>query len=112
MTSELADVLIDPIVIEARVDVSDGAGGSQRVAGETSSVLGQLQPRRPRERPDGGRVVVAYDHVLYLEAEAPIARGDRFHRAADTATSYRVIDIQNPSYADHHLQVLAKREID
>ena len=112
MTADLSDVLTDPIVIEASASVSDGAGGSVRVPGETTSVLGQLQPRRPRERPDGGRLVVDYDHVLYLGGAAPIARGDRFHRAADTAMLYRVVDIQNPSYANHHLQVLAKREVD
>lgn len=107
--ADIADLLSTKVVLQRPTLTDDDAGGSALTLPDGVETLGRLQPRRPRERLTAEQLAVDYDHVLYLGPGVDVQRGDHFHLLAAPDVDYRVVEIQDPSYAGHHLQVLAKR---
>ncbi len=88
---------------------SDGAGGSSRTLGANVTTRARLRPLVPSERESAAKMQVPFTHVLYVPGGVDVQRGDHF---TVDGIDYRVIEVQQPSYAGHHLEVRSAREID
>lgn len=85
---------------------TDGMGGSTVTWQTVATFPGRLRPLTPSEMETAMRMDEAFTHILYalprtFQKDDQIAfRGERF----------RVIAVQEPSYADFHIQLYLKRE--
>lgn len=113
MTSPEFDALLNNSFLIERPDLlSDGAGGSTRQLQAVATVRGRLRPLTPRERLSAQQSEVVFDHVLYLAVGADVRRGDLVGDVARADPKLRVVEVAEPSYAGHHLEVRCTRERD
>ena len=90
--------------------VPDGMGGSTEAQEIVADVDAALQPASAGERQEAQRLDVTFDHWLYLEPGVEVARVDRFALISRPDETYRVIEVMEPAYQGHHLEVKAIRE--
>ncbi len=112
MPTDFAGLLNNVFRIERPQLVPDGAGGSTRQLVAVADVPGRLRPLSPRERLSAQRSEAVFDHVLYLAAGADVRRGDLVSDVARDGAKLRVVEVAEPSYAGHHLEVRCTRELD
>lgn len=105
-------LLIATLEVSRPTLVSDGAGGSTEQEQVVAEVSARLRPLKPAERESAARLEVAFDHIAYVEAPADIQRGDYLQDSDRSSVRYRVVEVVEPSYAGHHLQVHCRREVD
>lgn len=81
--------------------ISDGQGGWLQALGEPWEVRGRLRPASAAEREVAAQLRAEISHVLYLEGDADVQRGDVFSGDGDTV---RVIAVRRTSAPEHHLE--------
>lgn len=113
---EMAGLLIHTVRVWRPELTDDGAGGStQDLVQVGADIRGRLEPvrlMRPREVMSGARSDLDFDHVLFAQAGTDIRRGDRFALSSDLETTYRVVEVAEPSHMGHHLEVMSRLEVD
>lgn len=88
--------------ISRRDRISDGQGGWIIVYVELATVRGRMRPASSEERQVAAQEGRRISHVLYVDAETDIARGDQVEGAGLVVD---VVGVREPSRAGHHLEV-------
>lgn len=90
------------LTIERRTRTSDGQGGFTIDYSSLGTADGRIRPASDREREIAAQEGREITHVLYIDAEEDIARGDRVTTGDLTV---EVLGVREPSLAGHHLEV-------
>lgn len=80
----------------------DAYGGRTESEETLGTVRGRLRPMTIEELAVAESTAAKSDHVLYVEGDEDVQRGDELEGAGVTLT---VAGVRNPSYAGHHLEV-------
>jgi len=102
MDAVFASLLNNLFTVERRTRASDGQGGWTIGYAALDALLGRMRPASSSEREQALQQQRELTHVLYCDAIADVARGDRV--TGDGAT-WDVLGVREPSRADHHYEI-------
>lgn len=88
--------------ISIKTRASDGRGGWVVSWEEAGSVEGRMRPASATERLMAAQRQATLSHVLYVDADETIQRGNRI---SDGERTWDVVAIREPSLAGHHLEI-------
>jgi SPP1 family predicted phage head-tail adaptor len=88
--------------IERRTRTSDGQGGFTIGYTSLGTTEGRIRPASDREREIAAQEGREITHVLYVDADTDIARGDR---VTTDDLIVEVLGVREPSQAGYHLEV-------
>jgi SPP1 family predicted phage head-tail adaptor len=88
--------------ISVKTRASDGQGGHPVSWEEAGSVEGRMRPASATERLMAAQRQAELSHVLYVDADEMIQRGNR---VSDGDRTWEVVAIREPSLAGHHLEI-------
>lgn len=100
--SVFTSLLNETYTVSRRVRVSNGQGGWAVFYEEIGTVEGRLRPASGTEREVAAQEQRQISHVLYVEADEDIERGDQVEGAG---LSVEVQGIREPSQAGHHWEI-------
>jgi SPP1 family predicted phage head-tail adaptor len=101
----IASLFNNTFAVERKSRTGDGHGNFPFTWSSVGSLSGRIRPASGREREVAAQEGREISHVLYVLADADIARGDR------VTTGDLVVEVQGvrePSEAAHHLEVDCK----
>lgn len=89
--------------VSRKTRTSDGKGGWRTAYAEIGAVDGRIRPATSAERTLAAQEQRQISHVLYVDADEDIERGDQVE--ADDGLLVDVQGVREPSRAGHHLEV-------
>lgn len=97
-----ATLLNHSFTISRRTRTSDGQGGFEIGYSNVGTVNGRMRPASSNEKEVAAAEQRNISHVLYVESDADIKRGDRVTFESLTVD---VLAIREPSLMGHHLEI-------
>ena len=97
-----ASLLNHTFAVNRRTRASDGQGGFTIGYSRVGTVTGRMRPASGTEKEVAAAMQRNISHVLYVEADADIERGDR---VTFDGLSVDVLAIREPSLMGHHLEI-------
>ena len=95
-------LLNNTFTVSVKARASNGQGGWVVTWEEAGSVEGRMRPASATERLNAAQRQAMLSHVLYVDADEAIQRGNR---VSDGERTWDVIAIREPSLAGHHLEI-------
>lgn len=97
-----ASLLNHVFTVTRRTRTSDGQGGFTIGYAAAGTVNGRMRPASSNEKEVASAMQRNISHVLYVEVDADIERGDR---VTFDGLSVDVLAIREPSLMGHHLEI-------
>ncbi len=97
-----ASLLNHEFTVTRRTRTSDGQGGFTIGYSSVGTVNGRMRPASSNEKEVASAMQRNISHVLYVEVDADIERGDRVTFEGLTVD---VLAIREPSLMGHHLEI-------
>lgn len=95
----------------ALVDAGYGAS-TQTLTLIADAVPCAIRPLKASERLSAQQMELPYDRVVFLLPGQDIRRGDRIEVTDGDADLLRVVEVRNPGFRSHHLEVAVMGEVD
>ena len=97
-----ASLLNHVFTVTRRTRTSDGQGGFTIGYSSVGTVNGRMRPASSNEKEVAAAMQRNISHVLYVEVDADIERGDR---VTFDGLTVDVLAIREPSLMGHHLEI-------